>query len=116
MKRTTSLQATFGTSVRSSKEGSAIFWLSLQHSTRCTKIDRRPVRRPAKRGYADRCSPNVAAHETRLLGRHRWNAQVLRQFSQSHQSISCVLVFAVPAILSPLFFPLQRRVDRRRCC
>src|SRR4026208_2600365 len=104
MKRTTSLQATFGTSVRSSKDGSAIFCLSLQHSSRRTKIDRRPVRRPAKLGYADCCSPNVAAHETRLPGRRRWNAQLPLRFSQSHQSISRVFVFEVQAILSQLFF------------
>src|SRR5439155_1925005 len=114
MKRTTSLQATFETSGRPSKDGSTIFWLSVQHSTQCTKIDRPPVRRPAKLGYADRCSPNVAARETRLPGQRRWNAQFPRPFFRTHRLVSRVLVFEVPAILSPPSYRLRRPVDHKR--
>src|SRR6266480_2401752 len=114
MKRTTSLHATFGTLVESSEGGSAIFWLRLRHSNRRTKIDRRPVRYRAKPGYVDRWSPNAAARETRLPGLRLWNAQLLRPFFQVRQSISRALVFEVLTTLSPRFFRLQRRADRRR--
>src|SRR5437899_4682620 len=116
MNRTTTLKASFETSGRSSKDGSAIFRLSLQHSTRCTKIDRPPVRHPAKLGYADRCSPNVAARETRLPGRRRWNAQFPRPFFRTHRLVSRVLVFEVPAVLSPPFYRLRRPADHKHWC
>src|SRR6266498_3962907 len=113
MKRTTLLQATFRASVRPSEGGSAIFWLDLQHSSRRTKIDRRPVPRRPRPGYVDRCSPNAAAHETRLPGLHLWNAQFLRPFYRARASISCVIAFEALIILSPLFFHLQRRVGHK---
>src|SRR5262249_38364757 len=113
MKRTTSFQATFGTSTRFSEGGSAILWLGLQHVSLRAKIDRRPARRRAKPGYADRCSPNVAARETHLPGLRLWSVQFLRRFFQAHQLILCALLFESPTILSPLFSQLRHRVDRR---
>src|SRR5262249_45237658 len=108
MKRTTSLQATFELSVRSSEGTSNMLRLSLQHSNPRRKIDRPQVRRRAKPGCADRCWLNATAHETRLLDRHRLSAQFLRRFSQSQQSIWYALVFEVPAILLPHSFQLRR--------
>src|SRR5436305_7212034 len=114
MKCTQPYPATFETLGRPSKDRSAIFSLTLQHSTQCTKIDRPPVRRPAKLGYADRCSPNVAARETRLPGQRRWNAQFPRPFFRTHRLVSRVLVFEVPAILLPPSYRLRRPVDHKR--
>src|SRR6266480_4189858 len=114
MKRTTSLHATFSKSVRSSGGGSAIFWLRLLRSNLRTKIGRRSVLRRAKPGYADCCSPNAAARETRLPGPRRWNAQLLRPFLRAHWSVLLALVFEAPIILSPLFFQLRRQADHKR--